>query len=66
VFFRVTTTSSKLGGQFPFDIVHRKILIPTPRAETPVDGLPGLASVPEPETTVQIPVPVPGAFPTRV
>ena len=49
-----------------FEIAHWKIVLPTPSPVTPEFGEVGDVIVPEPETTVQLPVPTAGVLPDRV
>lgn len=59
-------TVSVDGVQTPFDIVHTKILLPMPNPLTILEGLALLLNVPEPPTSVQIPLPLDGVFASRV
>ena len=63
---RVIVTSSKDGGQVPFEIVQRNTFAPTPNPVTPDAGEFGDVIVPFPEISVQVPVPVDGVFPASV
>ena len=51
--------------QVPLEIVQAKTLVPTPRFEIEVVGDVGVSIFPEPETKVQIPVPIVGLFPAK-
>ncbi len=55
-------TLSKELLQVPFEIVQRKTLFPTESPETPDVVEAALSKIAVPEITVQIPVPIVGAF----
>ena len=63
---RVIVTSSKDGGQVPFEIVQRNTFAPTLNPVTPELGEFGDEIVPVPEISVHVPVPVDGMFPASV
>ena len=54
------------GGQTPLLIVHWKIFVPVPRAESPDVGDVVAKILPAPNTNVQLPVPIAGTFPANV
>lgn len=62
----VIITSSKEAVHGGLEIVHLKVLAPTPRAVSPEVDDPGVVIVPEPPTRVHVPLPVPGVFPASV
>ena len=62
---RVITTSSKFE-QVPLEIVHRKVLAPTPSPVTPDVGLFKDVILPEPLIKVHVPVPTVAMFPASV
>ena len=63
---KVMVTLSELAVQGPLVMVQRNTLLPEDRPETVVVGEFAFAKVPEPETTVQVPVPMEGVFALRV
>ena len=52
-------------GQLPFEMVHTNVLTPVPSPVTLALKVPGFTMVPEPETSVQIPVDGEGLFPDK-
>ncbi len=50
------------GAQGEFEMVHAKTFVPNPKAVIPVVGDNEFVIVPAPETKVQAPVPMVGAF----
>jgi hypothetical protein len=62
----VTIISSVDGGQVPFEIVQRNVLIPTLKPVMPEVGDVGVVTVALPAITVQAPVPTAGIFPVSV
>jgi hypothetical protein len=62
----VITTSSVEAVQGALEIVHLKVLAPTPRAVSPEVGDEGVVIVPAPEINVHNPVPDVGVFPAKV
>jgi hypothetical protein len=62
----VITTSSVEAVQGALEIVHLKVLAPTPSAVSPEVGDEGVVIVPAPEINVHNPVPDAGVFPAKV
>jgi hypothetical protein len=62
----VINTSSVEAVQGALEIVHLKVLAPTPRAVSPEVGEEGVVIVPAPEINVHNPVPDAGVFPAKV
>ena len=54
------------AGQIPFVIVHMKTLTPKPNPTMFVFGDVGVTINPEPETSVQLPVPTAATLPAMV
>ena len=52
--------------QGEFDIVHSKMLGPTPKPVIPEVGEPEVVIVPVPLINVQVPVPIVGVLPAKV
>jgi hypothetical protein len=50
------------GGQMPFEIVHSRILVPTPKPVTAVTGESVFVIVPLPDVNCHAPEPTVGAF----
>lgn len=65
LFSTVTITSSEEEGQTPLLIVHRNTLLPIESPDTVVVGFAAFAKTPVPETMVQRPEPIIGAFPCK-
>lgn len=63
---RVIVISSLEGGQMPFEIVHRKVFIPTLNPVTLEVGEAGEVIVALPVTTTHVPVPTIAVFPERI
>jgi len=63
---RIIVTSSLEGEQTPFEIVQRKVFIPTLNPVTPEVGEVGVVIVAPPVMTVHTPVPIRGVFPASV
>jgi len=59
-------TSSNEGAQAPLVIVQRSTFAPLLNPLTLVFGSFALAKVPDPLTTLQVPVPTPGVFAAKV
>jgi hypothetical protein len=59
----VITTVSFVAGQEPFEIVQTNKLSPVPSPLTEAFGKEGFETTPAPDNKVQVPDPVPGAFP---
>lgn len=59
-------TSSLELAQTPFVIIHRKVLFPTDKPVMLVVGLVGSAKTPDPDTSVQNPLPTPGVLADKV
>src|SRR5665213_2371246 len=62
----VIDTSSIVGLQTPFEVVHSKIFVPTESPLTEEFAADGFAIVPLPATSVHIPVSIAGKFPLRI
>jgi hypothetical protein len=58
-------TSSTEGVHEPLEIVQRSTFAPTDKPETDVVGKSAFEKVPVPETTLQSPLPMLGAFANR-
>jgi hypothetical protein len=58
-------TVEVLTGQIPLLMLHWKTLVPVPSAVTPLVGLLGVVMVPKPDSSVQLPSPIPGVLPEK-
>ena len=63
---RLIVTSSVEEAQTPLLIVHLNVFTPVDKPVTPEPGSPGVATVPDPVMTVQVPVPTARVLPASV